>query len=206
MKLLKQSLVVILAIVTVFVIANTEAAGYIPQILGVLVIFSLIYIIIQKRRHKDKELFVGSNLEFFAITVGLLLTIFLTDGLYSNLFFLVYFLLFGLSFMFEPFTVFVFLIGLLVLFISQALQNDVFSNMLRLGSLVLLSPIAFFFGREFRRRERLEDQVEMKTEKIISNVQKVIEKESDKMSASEIEAISTISNDAQDLREEAEKE
>lgn len=208
-KLLTQSLTILLAIGAVYAIANTPLSDYIGQILGLLILFAVIYIVIKRRRIKDlpagrqEELFAGSNLEFFAITVGILLTIFLTGGFHSNLFFLVYFLLFGVTFMFHPLTVFVFLAGLLLLFISSALQGDVFANMIRLGSLILLSPIAYFFGREFRRREHLEKEVEKKADQIITDAKEILQsKSSDK----KLKKLGDIVEKSDELRREAEKE
>lgn len=200
MKVLKQSIVIILTMAAIFTIVNTQLSDYIAQILAMLIIFAIIFIVIKRRRNKNQELFVGSNLEFCAITSAILLLIFLTDGLYSNVFFLVYFLLFGVSFMFEPPTVFVFLLGLLALFSQQALQDNVFQNMVQLGSLVLLSPIAFFFGREFKRREKLEKDIEEKSRKILNEVDALKNKED---GISEGKVLDDIEKQAKNLSEEA---
>lgn len=205
MKLLKQSLVIVLSIASVYAIVHTQLSSYIAQILGLLIIASVIYIVGKKRAKREEELFVGSYIEFFTINVGILLIIFLSEGFHSNLFFLVYFLLFGMTFMFEPPTVFVFMLGLIILFIEQALGGDVFSNLIRLGSLILLTPIAYFFGREFKRREKLEEEIEDKADQIIDKAEKILEKESEKMDEEDVEAIDEIASNAKDLKDEAEK-
>lgn len=194
-----QSLVIILCLGTVFIIVHTPLQAYIAPILGILILFSVIYFIIKKRSVKDQELFQGSYSEFAAITLGILLIIFLTEGFHSSLFFLVYFLLFGISFMFHPLTVFVFMFGLIAIFAEQALQGDIFVNMIRLGSLVLLSPIAYFFGNEFRRREKLEKEVKEKAEKIIKNAQELSLKPENKE-----EILSDIIETSEKLKDDAE--
>jgi len=102
--------------------------------------------------------------------------------------------------MFEPPTVFVFLLGLLALFSQQALQDNVFQNMVQLGSLVLLSPIAFFFGREFKRREKLEKDIEEKSRKILNEVDALKNKED---GISEGKVLDDIEKQAKNLSEEA---
>lgn len=204
MRVIKQILAIIGTFVLVFLIV-TQLSDYIAQLLGLLIITSIIYIVVKKRQNKEKELFQGSYVEFFTITVSILLVIFLTNGLNSNLFFLTYFLLFGMTFIFEPPTVFLFLLGLIGIFITPALQGEVVPNLIKLGSLVLLSPIAFFFGSEFKRRQTLEDEIEEKTEKIISDVNSIMDSEHAQVSEKEMEAIDNIAQNANDLRDLAEK-
>lgn len=209
MKFIKQSLVIILTIGFVFVIVHTGFSAYIAQILGFIIALGIIYIIIKRRKvrtlppeKRDQEIFSGSYTEFFAITVTILLTIFLTEGFHSNLFFLVYFLLFGMTFMFEPFTVFIFMLGLIALFANQAFSGaDIIPNVIRLSSLVLLSPIAFFFGREFKRREKLEEEIEDSTSEIISDAQKALK--SGSKSPQEIKSIGKIVERSDKLRKKA---
>src|SRR5581483_3006072 len=98
MKLLKESLVILATIATVFLISQTDASNYIIPIIIAFVILSAIYIFMRKIRKQD--LFQGSYFEFFAVTSAILLLIFFTDELNSNFFFLTYFLLFGISFIF----------------------------------------------------------------------------------------------------------
>lgn len=101
----------------------------------------------------------GSPLEVMTVTIGVLLVIFLTGGLNSGTFFFIYFLLFGAAFVFEPILVFAVLAGIVVLFLPQALNTgELFSNMIRVGSLVFVAPIAYFFGREFKRRENSDER------------------------------------------------
>lgn len=219
MKTLKQSTTLICAMIFVFLVLNTPLSDFITQILALLIIFSIIFVVIQRRRNKGlpaaclpdgqgrqgDELFIGSLREVFVITVGIILTVFLTGGIQSNLFFLLYFLLFGIAFLFEPATVFVFLIGLVAVFIQPALKDDVLSNLIKLGSLAFLSPIAFFFGREFKRRESLEKEVEDKTGEIIEDVDSLLHSSHVENDDEEVEELSDILEKTQKLRDEAEK-
>ncbi|OIP57515.1 MAG: hypothetical protein COX79_02165 [Candidatus Levybacteria bacterium CG_4_10_14_0_2_um_filter_36_16] len=212
MKTLKQSTTLILATIFVFITLNTPLSDFITQILALLIIFSIIFVVIQRRRNKGlpagrqgDELFIGSLREVFVITAGIVLTVFLTGGIQSNLFFLLYFLLFGIAFLFEPVTVFVFLLGFAAVFIQPALKDDVLSNLIKIGSLGFLSPIAFFFGREFKRREKLEKEVEDKTGEIIEDVDSLLHSDHVENDDEEVEELSDILEKTQKLRDETEK-
>jgi hypothetical protein len=178
MKLLFQAITLALSCGLVALVILTSAIAYLAPILGLLILISAIGIIIKQRQASKKakmgisqEIFSGSNLEVFVVTTTVLLIIFLTGGLYSNLFFLLYFIMFGLVFLFEPPAVFVLLIGLLALFYPSLSDGDLFLNFLKLGTLVFLTPLSFFFGREFQKRERLEQEIRDKAGQIIEDTQ-----------------------------------
>lgn len=160
MRLAAQTFTIIVSFLFIFIVVNTQLQLYTPYILALLIAFAIMFMVTKNRknriRDKKEELFTGSNLEVFTITVGLLLMIFLTGNIQSNLFFLLYFLLFGIAFLFEPASVFIFSLGLIGIFLPPMFRDDVFGNAIKVGSLVLLSPIAFFFSRELKRREQLD--------------------------------------------------
>ncbi len=199
MKLAKQILTIILTFLFIFIVVYTRLASYIPFILALVILFSVIFMILRRRKNKGNELFIGSNSEVFSITVGLILMVFLTGGIQSPLFFLLYFLLFGMAFLFEPPTIFIFLLGLIAIFVIPTLQDDVFGNLIKVGSLTFLAPIAYFFSREFKHREQLEKKIEKNTEKILSDVEKIANQEGS------VEDIEDILNQTEDLQEEAKK-
>lgn len=203
MRFFTQSATLLIACTLVLIIISTQLSGYITPILGLVIALSVIFIVIRQGNRKGEELFVGSNKEVFTITLALLLAIFLTGGLNSNLFFLLYFLLFGLVFLFEPGTVFILLLGLGAVFFQSLNQGDLLSNLIKLGSLVLLSPISYFFGREFQRREKLRSEVEDKTGQILEDAETLRNHVQDEEAVDEIE---DIAEKAQELRREAEKE
>lgn len=155
MKLVKQLLAITFSFVFAFIVLNTELAAFTAWILSFVIIFFVIYLIMKKRRKKEAEILSGSPFEIITLTIGVLLVIFITGGLNSGTFFLLYFLLFGAAFLFEPVLVFAVLVGIVGLLLPQALNTgELFNNMIRVGSLVFVAPIAFFFGREFKEREK----------------------------------------------------
>ena len=208
MKLLKQSLSLALACLLVVVIISTPLSTYMAPLLGFLILISVITIILKQRAikkspDKNQEIFAGSGVEVFTVTVALLLTIFLTGGLSSSLYFLLYFLLFGIVFLFKPETVFVLLIGIALVFFQSLNEGDLISNLIKLGSLAFLAPISYFFGREFQRRERLEDKINDTTGQILEDAQ-VLRKHTGNEEA--IDEIDDIIEKSKELRNELKNE
>lgn len=167
MRFLKQSALIILSFVFVFIWQQTSLSQYTIQILG---LFIFLFLLLSAFRKK-------SGWSFFFLTSIVLLMIFATGALNSNLFFLLYFLSFGIAFVFEPVTVFIFLLGTLLIFLPAALKDDIMGNFIKLGSLVLISPLAFFFGREFRREEKQEQIISDMKEEVDELTQIIEEKE-----------------------------
>lgn len=206
MKLFKQSLAILSACLIVLLITSTPLDDYKAPIMGFLIIISIIGIVIKQRAVKKagnaQDIFSGSAFEVATVTVVLLLTIFMTGGLTSTLFFLLYFLLFGIVFLFKPETVFVLLVGLCVLFFTSLGDGDLVSNLIKLGSLVFLSPISYFFGREFQKREQQNRLIQDKTGQIIEDAETLRQHTRNEEALDEIE---DIENRAKELRNEAEK-
>lgn len=208
MAALKQSIVIVFTLLIVFGVVNTPLTTYIAPILGAVILLAIFFILIKNRKirklPKDArpELFVGSYKEVSTILISILLIIFLTGGITSPLFFLTYFLIFGITFMFEPITVFIFMLGLCLLFIPDALQNDIVGNFVRVASLVFLAPISFFFGLEYKKRERLENKIREKADNIIDDARDLLKNE--RMSETEQEKTNEIIEDAKALKKEIE--
>src|SRR5579885_2215331 len=106
MKLVLHSLLIAIAFTFVFVWEQTPLDDYTIQALGIFVFLYLINTFIRKKRNPGAETF-GSTLDIFILITVILLLISITGNLYSPLFFLLYFLGFGITFIFEPFTVFI---------------------------------------------------------------------------------------------------
>jgi|SRR3989344_1678312 len=207
MKLFKQSLAILSACLIVLLITSTPLDDYKAPIMGFLIIVSIIGIVIKQRAVKKagstQDILSGSGLEVAIVTTVLLLTIFMTGGLTSTLFFLLYFLLFGIVFLFKPETVFVLLVGLCVLFFTSLSDGDLVSNLIKLASLVFLSPISYFFGREFQKREHQNRLIEDKTGQIIEDAETLRQHTRNEEALDEIE---DIENRAKELRNETKKD
>lgn len=209
MKIVLQALVLILSFVFVFVWKETPLVNYTVALSGALIVLYILF----SARNKGKG-FVQMGGEgpwgiFFLNTVILLL-ISSTGGIDSVLFFLLYFLCFGIAFAFEPVVIFVFVLGAILVFIPEALKGDLLVNLLKLGSLLLISPLAFFFGNEYRNNDKeneaivaLEERTKDAADTISKDLEEVIKDEKDSLKDEDMEKLNEILEETEDLRAES---
>ncbi len=170
MKFLLQSLSLLLSFVLVFIWQQTPLSGYTIQIIGFLTIIYLISSFVTSK--KIKQISLGGPLEMFVLNIIILLFVFATGGISSNFFFLLYFLLFALVFVFQPETIVSFLIGIILLFLPDTLRDDVMNNFIRIGSLILVSPLAYFFGKGYQKASNQKKETEKnKTKETIDEIE-----------------------------------
>ena len=155
------------------------------------------------RRKYKEQLFSGTLPEIFGVTAIVLLIINSTGNLNSSLFFFLYFLLFGLAFLAKPATSLVFLLGIILFFIPETLKGDTTNNLIKLGSLLLIAPIAYFFGREFERRRTISDKVEAKTDDIISEA-KALREDGKLQDQDQADSLDEIIEEASSLKKDVE--
>ncbi len=183
-------------------------SAYVVPLIGLLIILYVIFSL----RKGFANLFVldGNSIwVIFIINTVILLVIFITGSITSSLFFLLYFLLFGIAFVFEPLAVFIFVIGAILIFLPDALLNDALGNFIRLGSLALISPIAFFFGKEYRKNDLEEEKLEDIEERakdaadtIADDVEKVLKRGKGNLGHEDLEQLNDILEETEDLRAE----
>jgi len=147
---------------------------------------------------KGKQISLDGPLGMFILNTIILLFVFSTGGLSSGFFFLLYFVVFALVFVFEPYTIIAFTIGIVLVFTPDAIKGDIFGNFLRLGSIVLISPLAFFFGKEYKKSGEQEDTIES----IGKDVKEVVEKEKGRMSPEDLEKLSQVVEETEKLQKE----
>ncbi len=211
MKLLLQAFVLVLSFVAVFVWEQTPLSGFTIQALAVLVI---LYLLFAARKKGQGFLTMGGDGPWgiFILNTIILLLIFATGSVSSPVFFLLYFLGFGIAFVFEPPAIFVFLIGAVLIFLPDTLAGDVTGNILRVGSLLLISPLAYFFGREYRRSDKEENDMEALSERtkeaadtISEDIEEVIKDEKENLKEEDMEKLNEILEETEDLRLESKK-
>lgn len=202
MQLLGQSLVLLLSFAFVFVWQKTPLSSYTIQALGFLIFLFLL--ISARRKEFNLANAIGKRdfLSIFTLNSLIFLFIFSTGGLSSPLFFLLYFLGFGIAFVFEPVTVFIFILGTTLVFLAEALTGDMMGNFLRLGSLFLISPLAFFFGREYRKGEKQTEKIEKTSEVITKDVSEVLENEKQTIKSEDVEKLNDILEETEKLKTE----
>lgn len=151
-------------------------------------------------------IFLGGPLSVFILNTIILLFIFSTGSIASSFFFLLYFVVFALVFVFDPITIAVFCASVIMVFLPDALKDDVTGNFIRLGSLLLVSPIAFLFGREYQKGADSDDHLEKeKVEGYVDEIEDtskdLLEKETPR-SPEEIIELKNIVSDAEKIRDE----
>lgn len=208
MKLLLQGLVLILSFGGIFIWEQTSLADLSVDALAFLVLIYLIVSFYRKRKHIDMFKTNGT-IDIFILNCAIILLIFSTGALYSPVYFLIYFLAFGITFIFEPAMVFVFAIGSILIFLPEALKNDSLESFIKLGSILIICPLAFFFGQSYKDREKEEADLQSMAERskdaadtIATDVESIIKKQKSNLAEKDIEKINDILERTEDLREE----
>lgn len=154
MKAIKESILLILSYLILYFWKQSSFFIYTVPVIG----FFIFLLLLISAKRKGKNLLSLSqkttSLHIIVINTILLLFVFLTNGINSPLFFLLYFLSFGITFVLQPTTVFVFTIATLLLFAEDVLKDMSLPTIIKMGSLLLISPLAFYFGKEFRQDEK----------------------------------------------------
>nr|MBI5455989.1 hypothetical protein [Candidatus Levybacteria bacterium] len=208
MKLVRQSAVLILSFVIVFLWQKTELSAFTVPFLGLLI---TVYLIVSTRKKGKAFLTLGGGpLGIFILTTLVLLLIFSTEGINSALFFLLYFVGFGIAFVFEPATTFVFAIASFLLFFPDTSRPDAVNNLLKLGSLLLISPLAYFFGKEYRKSDKQDEEIEKLKERsvdsadtISEDIEEVIKDEKQNLKDKDMGKLNEVLEETEDLRQEA---
>lgn len=199
---IKQSVAIILAVITVFITRLSFLSSYSSYLLAFLIIFSIIYITLTKRSKTPTQLFSGQPLELYGITTVVVLIVVITNSLASPLFFFLYFLLFLFAFMGEAISVWVFLAMILLFFLPEASNNFDTNTIIKLGSLLLIAPVSYFVAKELERRQLLNQQIEEKTDEIIHDAQ-VLKETTPTSSPEENEVIDEIIEEAESLKKDS---
>lgn len=208
MTFFKQSLLLVLSFAFVYFWQKTPLADYTIQVLGFLVFLFLITS--ARRKNFDLSASLGEgSLSIFILNTIILLLIYSTGVFNSTLFFLLYFLGFGIAFVFEPAIVFVFTAGVWLVFLEQAFKEDVARNFILLGSLLLIAPLAYFFGKSYRKSEKdeaslaaLKERSKESADSIAQDVEEVLTEEKDKLKEEDVEKLNDILEETEALREE----
>lgn len=207
MRLYKQIFFLILSFLLIFLWQNSPLLEFTVPFLGFLI---LIYLLLSTRKKGKAFLDLGGEgpLGIFILNLVILLLVFTTGAIDSPLFFLLYFLAFGIAFVYEPLTVFVFTLGVMALLIPSSQESP--EKLLLLGSLLLISPLAYFFGREYRRSDKSTAKIEAMTERatdsadeIARDVEEVLKDTN--LNERDVEKLNEILEETEDLREEKKK-
>jgi len=200
-----QSLILGISILSVFIWGKSELTVYTVPLLGICTSFYLV--IAMKRKSQN----IGNRLlTTFLLTTSSLLLIQATGGLHSILFFLIYFMAFYISFSLRSETVFLFTIAIFFFFLPDVMTGDILTNSTKIISFLLLSPLAYFFGKEVVLHEKEVAEIkELKTEaketaeRIIKDVSEVVKNEGKTLKEEDLARLHDIVEESRQLEKEA---
>lgn len=187
----------------IFIWQETPLKDFTFQAIGLLVVIFVALSIVMGR--KGKRLSLNRTVGIIILNTIIVLLIFATGDFSSPFFFLVYLIILALVFVFEPYSIIAFCTGAVLIFIPTALQGDIFSNFIKLGSIILVSPLAFFFGKEFHKSKAEEvAKHEDIIDEIKKDVKEVLEKE-EKLNKHDRDKLSQAVKKAEKLKEDYEE-
>lgn len=148
-----------LAVVTTFVWTQHPVLSfYNLQLIAALVIVWSV----KNKLFGEKQALAHKTIDALILTIVILLLVFATGGANSPLFFLIYFLLFGLSFLFEP-PITITLTFVLLVFLTPTIKTA--NEVTALLSLFLITPLALYFGQLYLKNLTAEKKIRLYQEK-----------------------------------------
>jgi len=139
----------------------TKSATLSPWTLQLIALLIIFYFLNKKLARHQFSLSLG--IDGLILSFVTLLLVSQSGGLSSPLFFLVYILLFGLTFLFDPLVIGFFTVLLVLLFFGEL--RDL-TSLLQVIGLLLMTPLALFFGRQYLKVLESEQKIKiLKAEK-----------------------------------------
>ncbi len=143
---------------------NPVLSGFTLQLVAILIILYFLNRFWQRERFQATLAIDG-----LIFTIVSLLLVAETGGLDSPLFFILYILLFGLALLYEPLITLLFSLALAFFFYPQ-IEN--LANLIQIIGLLLIMPLALFFGRQYLKLLEEEQKI-----KILETKKQALEKE-----------------------------
>ncbi len=157
-------------VLTLFWTANPQLSAYTLQLIAFLVI---LYFLGRTQITKPDLVFLLDGLIFIIVS---LLLVTQTGGLTSPIFFLLYILLFGLALLFDPLITLTLSLTLSFLFYNQATNLNAF---LEIIGLLLMTPVALFFGRQYLKVLEQEEKIKIIIKKKVEVEKEITQKDED---------------------------
>ncbi len=198
--------------VFLFVFREANLTAFIPQLIGALV---FIFIILTARKNSKglpagRQVKLGGPASVFVLNTVIFLVIFSTGGLSSSFYFVLYFLIFAISFVFDPALSFIFAAGSLIVFLPEVFKANTLENFVKIGSIFIISPLAYFFGNMFKKADQTQDEVvkvkERATEAadtISKDVDQILQKEKQNLKSEDVGKLNEVLEETEDLRAES---
>jgi hypothetical protein len=155
---LTHTLFLIIAVFLTFFWTNSPSlSGYTVQLAA---LFILLYFLNQFFSKKQKTpLKLKKIIDGLIFTIVVLLLVGSTGSLSSPLFFLVYFLMFGLALLLGPTATFSLGLAIILLFSLTSQKTEPLPEMIQLLSLLLVTPLASFFSSQYLKSLEAENKI-----------------------------------------------
>ncbi len=200
MSIINQSLGIVAAFIFVFV---WQLLGLEELTIPLIGILALAYLILSRRSKKadTKNLATLDEITIAILTTLVLVLIIDTGGLTSPVFFLLYFIPFAICFVIIPEAAIVYLLGVALLFAPSALAANVTENLIKLGSIGLITPLAYFFGKEYRVVSEHQQKDAETADKIIVEAANILHDHSTTLPEQDKAQLADIIKESEDLKE-----
>ncbi len=173
LKFLLHTMFLITAVfVAFFWTSNPVLSVYTLQLTAIFVLLFFVNQFLARRRKKE----FNRTLDAVVFTMVVLLLVISTGGLTSPLFFLVYFLMFGLALLFEPLMTVSLAVAMVLFFFATPSKQETMAELFQLFSLLLITPLALFFSNQYLKLLENQERIEILREEA-EIVEKQIEKE-----------------------------
>jgi hypothetical protein len=133
-------------VVVAFLISVSPLSGYGLQIAALMMVIYVGVSFLIRKHILSTDIKVTLDLLIFCMTASLL--IFTTGGFTSPVFFLSYFLLFGVALFSSPVTATAITVTYMLLFIATP-KGDFWIDLLQMGSLLAIAPLSILFGKQY---------------------------------------------------------
>lgn len=166
MKLISQSIAFLLGALLIILWKEFLKEAFTIHLIGLLLLIAATSFFYRSSVHHPSVL-------VFSLYVIILIIIFSTSLVSSSFFFLLFFLSFIIGFLLKPQMVFIFLIVTLILFIPYFFPVTL-QGSINLFSLILISPLAFWFGKEQETKGKF-SKIQNDTTEVIEKVEDMIQ-------------------------------
>lgn len=175
-RLTVNSLVLTISALFAFIwTQNTTLHDYTLQLVALI---AIVYFVIEYLSRSGKKVLLENNktIQITTLSFVVFILVFSTGGFDSPIFFLVYFLLFGVALLLEPVEAIILaIIATVLLYLDSS--GDLLSNLIQISSLFLITPLAVIFGRQYVELLDNEDKINILEEEEDNLERQVKEKE-----------------------------